>query len=183
MTGLRPVIWSTSGRSSPPRRVGRAISRHGFQISSLTLAHRQYTKASEMILPLPLKPVITVSLFRGIETSIFFRLWTLAPRTLMLFQYLLFLQYYWWDLFLSLIPLLRFWVTMLSTSSFIKFFGKSPKNPVAGILITIGFWPFVLVKKLSRSQGFRTFQHFVIGTFVKSKLSQIFYFLVYRYFQ
>jgi hypothetical protein len=30
--------------------------------------------------PLPLKPVITTSLFLGILRSIFWRLWTLAPK-------------------------------------------------------------------------------------------------------
>ena len=46
----------------------------------LALAGADVTRISLEDFPLPLRPVITTSLLRGIETSMFLRLCTLAPN-------------------------------------------------------------------------------------------------------
>ena len=80
ITGLNPVILSTSGRCMLPiypRAYDENVSRYRRCPSA-----KMVSKASDDF-PLPDKPVITVSACRGIFTLIFFRLCTRAPVTSM----------------------------------------------------------------------------------------------------
>ena len=78
ITGLKPVILSTSGRCiwpMKPRAYEEKVSMYRRWPSAKIVS-----KAKDD-LPEPLKPVITVSFFLGIDTLMFFRLCTRAPTT------------------------------------------------------------------------------------------------------
>ena len=79
ITGLSPVILSTSGRSRFPRKL-RAYAEK-VSIYRRCPSAKIVSNANDD-LPLPLSPVITVRLLRGISASIFLRLCTRAPYTL-----------------------------------------------------------------------------------------------------
>ena len=78
ITGLKPVILSTSGRSSPPIN----CLAYAEKLSKYLRCPSAYIVSNANDdLPLPLSPVMTTSWFRGMLTSMFLRLWTRLPNT------------------------------------------------------------------------------------------------------
>ena len=79
--GDKPSMESTSGFSTPPincRAYADKLSTY------LLCPSAKIVSKAKLLLPLPDTPVITISLFLGSSISTFFKLFSLAPFTIIL---------------------------------------------------------------------------------------------------